>query len=119
MTVSLSYALALSLLAATSNSVMTTRIAEDAIVPIITHRELPQSAEPTRAPIAVYRPATGATPARLPYVILLQREHGNDGNPSHQISPQPAPLIGADHPEIWDGRFDHTQRAGYRFLCIA
>jgi hypothetical protein len=78
---------------------MATRIAEDAIVPLITRRELPKSTLPTRAPIAVYRPATGATAASSPYVIPLQHEHSKDGDPSHQLNPQPTPLLGADHPD--------------------
>src|SRR6266700_2066159 len=56
-----------------------------------------------------------AFPASSP----LRHEHGKNGDPSPQVSPQPAPLIGADHPDTWDHRFDHTQRARHRNLCLA
>src|SRR5437762_11045206 len=43
---------------------------------------------------------------RFPRELSLWHEHGKDGDPSQQVSPQPAPLIGADHPDTWDPRFD-------------
>ena len=98
---------------------MTVRIAENAIVPIITRRELPKKRIADHRTDRWIQASYRSVSSKFAVRHALLHEHGKDGDPSHQMNPQPTPLLGADHPDTRDHRFDHTQRAMHRFLCLA